>query len=229
MSRPERAVYSLPAIAGPASGPVSRGAPIGEIGYGLDDLPADPAETPAETLCLVTGFFDDTRQRLSPDHDRWPLAAFARRWQDRWSDIEHRDFWTFALPLWPGQGGKPRNREALAWALAMARFHGIDEETMRRGIIADRNDLRDRDVLKLADRMSLELEGRHLDGDQDVPVPFVAPRVLTEDEYDARGRALLPLGAYPPLVGTGLCTGVVSFAVHERALAVVAEHIRAIP
>ena len=122
-------------------------------------VPLTPKD-PALSLGLHTGHFNDRRETIAPDDDRYTLFSRAHAEQDGWDDEEHRDFWTAHLQLWKGRRGNRSNRDALAFVLVMARAGGVSYEQMVEALPGwTWADLRDRGVLRIADRMWETLDG----------------------------------------------------------------------
>jgi len=103
-------------------------------------LTPNPAE---DAIGLQTGYFDDERQLLSSEHERYRLFRWANDHQDQWSDSEHRAFWLPRLHLWPRTRGAHSTRQTLSFALAVGLSDGftLDE-------IAAELPFRSRDVLR---------------------------------------------------------------------------------
>jgi hypothetical protein len=171
-----------------------QGPPTLEIGYEGDPV-LPPGPRGDETWRLITGYPDDSRRPLTPDNELWSVFAFAWRWQDTWLSTpsgtkQHEDFWLAHLHMWPAKRGGRPNREALALALFEADRRNVPRQQMIEALHMDIDDLRDRDVLSLAARMR---------SDWDRGVSMVAPRVLTDDEYESRDRPVLLFDINLPL------------------------------
>jgi hypothetical protein len=160
---------------------IARGAPIGPP-LGTDIEPDDvrlgamTAPPAGEPLTVVSGYLDDRRQFVGPGHRLYASATYAYAHRDFWTDREHRAYWRAHLHLWPARKGRRQDRESLAFAVMSAKSMGVPLETFLSSIGYSRDDLRDRHVLDMADRMRDELEA----GPSDVRVPIV----VTDEELD---------------------------------------------
>jgi hypothetical protein len=160
---------------------IARGAPIGPplgVGIAPEDVRHGPlAAVPVgEPLTVVSGYLDDSRQLVGPGHRFYASASYAYTYRNCWTDREHRDYWRSHLHFWPAKGGRPGNRESLAFAIVMAESMDVALDELLAGIGYSRDDLRDRNVLNLAERMRQELDR----GPSDVRVPIV----VTDEELD---------------------------------------------
>jgi hypothetical protein len=180
-----------PALGAQSRTPPIALAPIGEIGYAdesefFERLPAEPPRPleNGEPLFLLSGFLDDRRDEapLAPEHPHFALFAHVRFHQDAWNRFEHRSFWEASLDLWPAKRGNRANRYALAYAFVLARCLDVPEAAMIDGLGHTRESLRSREVFKLANLMSEELE--HPTPLRSLPHKARLPRVVTEEERD---------------------------------------------
>jgi hypothetical protein len=80
------------------------------------------------------------------------------------------------LHLWPGKVGRRGNRESLAFAIVCSEFLGQPLEDFLAALRCTRDDLRDRNILDLAEKMRAELDRG--------PCPVRVPIVVTEEELD---------------------------------------------
>jgi hypothetical protein len=127
-------------------------------------------------LTVVSGYLDDHRQWVGPRHRLYASATYAYAHRDFWTDREHRDYWRAHLHLWPSRKGRRGNRESLAFAIVSAESLGMPLQRLASALQYTRDDLRDRNVLDLADRMRGELD----DGPSGVRVPIV----VTDEQLD---------------------------------------------
>jgi hypothetical protein len=127
-------------------------------------------------LTVVSGYLDDRRRFVGPDHQLYALATYAYARRDFWTDTEHRDYWRAHLHMWPSKQGRGGNRESLAFAIVNAQTMGMPLEDLMSAIGYTKDDLRDRNVLDLAARMNAEIDA----GPSDVRVPIV----VTDEELD---------------------------------------------
>lgn len=160
---------------------IGRGAPIGPP-LGLHIAPDEvrrgslsPPE-PGVLLTVVSGALDDHRRFVGPGHRLYASATYAHTHRHHWTDREHRDYWRAHLHLWPAKAGRSRDRESLAFAIANARACAMPLEEFIAAIGYMYDDLRDRNVLDLAERMHAELDA----GPSGVRVPIV----VTDEELD---------------------------------------------
>jgi hypothetical protein len=160
---------------------IARGAPVGPP-LGVDVSPDDVRRGPRvplrgdQLLTVVSGYFDDRRQMLGPGHELYAVATYAYAYRDFWTDGEHRDYWRAHLHVWPAREGRRGNRESLAFAIVQARVVGQPLDETLASLAATRDDLRDRNVLDLAEKMHTELENG--------PSDLRLPRVVTDQELD---------------------------------------------
>jgi hypothetical protein len=160
---------------------LAQGVPVGPpLGADIapDDVRIGPRITapPDASLTVISGYLDDARQAIGPRHRLYASATYAYAYRDYWTDCEHRDYWRTHLHLWPGRTGRRGNRESLAFAIVSTDTLGVPVEELLSGIGYSRDDLRDRNVLDLADRMRDELDR----GPSAVRVPIV----VTDEELD---------------------------------------------
>ncbi len=165
----------------PAARSIARGAPVGPplgVEVAPEDLRHGPLTPPPEDepLTVVSGYLDDRRQLVEPGHEMYAAATFAYAYRDFWTDREHRDYWRTHLHLWPSPPGRRLNRESLAFAVVNVESIGVPLEVFLEEFGYSRDDLRDRHVLDLAERMRGELDA----GPSDVRLP----RVVTDEERD---------------------------------------------
>jgi hypothetical protein len=105
---------------------ITRGAPVGPplgVDVSPDELRHGPRIVPPanEPLTVVSGYLDDRRQMIGPDHELYAMATFAYAYRDFWTDAEHREYWRAHLHLWPAREGRRGNRESLAFAILQSR------------------------------------------------------------------------------------------------------------
>lgn len=158
---------------------IARGAPIGPprgihvepegVRYG----PLTPPQA-GVPLTVLTGVFDDHRRFVGPGDSLYASATYAHNYREYWTDSEHRDYWRAHLHLWPAKRGRSSNRESLAFAIVSAEALGMPSDELSAAIGYTHDDLRDRRVLKLAERMRSELEAG--------PSGIRVPRVVTNEE-----------------------------------------------
>jgi hypothetical protein len=130
------------------------------------------AKDTAPTLGLHTGYFDDRRAELPPDSRLHVVFKAAHAKQDGWTDDEHREFWVMHLGQWPGKRGNRSNVDSLAFVLAAGASDGFTFEEVAGALDGrTREDLRDRGVLELAERMLTALEKPPNPPDMPVPEP----------------------------------------------------------
>lgn len=121
-------------------------------------------EEPVGLLGLRTGYLDDRRETIRAGDRRYALFSRAHAEQDDWDDAQHCDFWTVHLQLWKGLPGNRANRDAQAYVLVLARQHGFTYERMIEALPGrSREDLRDRGVFAMAERMWASIEGDGLE------------------------------------------------------------------
>jgi len=120
------------------AGLAKRGAPFGEIGRvehrRRRAIAPDPTPTP---LVLASGLLDDERQVMENGDLLYGLFAYAKQWQDIWSDRQHGSFWVGALQLWPASRGRDGNTYALAYALTYAVQSRVDLDDFVEALSAD--------------------------------------------------------------------------------------------
>jgi hypothetical protein len=160
---------------------IARGAPVGPspgADVALEDMRHGPRlVAPAdEPLTVVSGYLDDRRQMIGPDHRLYASATYAYAYRDYWTNREHRDYWRTHLHLWPSRKGRRSDRESLAFAIVNAETIGVALDELLSAIGYTRDDLRDRNVLDLADRMRAEIDAG--------PTGVRVPLVVTDDELD---------------------------------------------
>jgi len=61
-------------------------APLG-VDEGEEARWGELLEEPTETLFLATGYLDDERQSVAPNHELYPVAAYAFRRRDWWTTL----------------------------------------------------------------------------------------------------------------------------------------------
>ncbi|MEA2232692.1 MAG: hypothetical protein QOD83_2508 [Solirubrobacteraceae bacterium] len=97
------------------------------------------------TLEVLTGYGDDPRRTLLPDHQLYELALIAWNYQDTWPFEMWHDFWAFLLPRWPHPDGVPRmpvehlervvatlRREGFTFASIEQAIEGYQPDSLRR-------------------------------------------------------------------------------------------------
>jgi hypothetical protein len=160
---------------------IGRGAPVGPP-RGRDIAPDDVRHGPlimppdGVPLVVVSGYLDDPRRLVGPNHALYALATYAYARRDFWTDREHRDYWRAHLHMWPARKGRSGDRESLAFAITNAETLGMPVEEFVSAMGYTKDDLRDRNVLDLAARMQVEIDA----GPSDVRVPIV----VTDEELD---------------------------------------------
>ena len=82
-------------------------------------------------LTLVTCLTGAPWRDLEPELDGaiYELFDMAYRWQDRWDEQQHVDFWQASLPLWPRKTGQRQMTDELTqWALKLRAAGASDRE-----------------------------------------------------------------------------------------------------
>lgn len=129
-----------------------------------------------ESLTVVSGYPDDRRKKVGPSDRMYAIATYAFAHRDYWTDEESRLYWRAHLHLWPSRAGRSSNVESLAFAIVNAESIGVPPDDLRSQMRYSTQDLRDRHVLELVDRMRDELDRG--------PSAVRVPRVVTVTERD---------------------------------------------
>ncbi len=136
-------------------------------------------ESPAP-LFVRTGLDDDHRRPLDRVHPLYRVALYALEWQDRWSDDQHKDFWTALIAQWPRERGQRKLRETMGWAAHELRRYGLDDAAIAEVLCVEEDTLRRRDIFAAGDmvfREQIELP-RDLLAKRGPPPPL--PRVYSD-------------------------------------------------
>jgi len=143
-----------------------------------------------------TGLDDDRRRPLDRDHPHYRQALYALAWQDRWSDEQHRDYWTALVAAWPRERGQRQLREAMGWAAHELRRYGLDDAAIADVLAVDVDTIRRRDLHGAGEMVWHEqIEQPAIRFARHGPQPPL-PRVWTDgDELPAFSWVNLPLAA----------------------------------
>jgi hypothetical protein len=129
-------------------------------------------------LRLDTGWPDDRRAVLTPEHPQFEKALYAYERQGGWSDEEHRAFWSGFD--WPRSRGKPSTRERSGDLVAVLDSLGFTREEIAAEVLyVTPESLRTHDLYGIGEDTRLE-DRRYLDGAE--PPRERGPWVHRDDE-----------------------------------------------
>jgi hypothetical protein len=177
--------------------PVLRGAPTTPRVVEMDrgQLRLGPVVQPPSgaVLRVVTPTLDDERQAFRAGDVLYPVLAFAFARRDWWTDDEHRDYWAHHLHLVPRKPGKPRDIEALAFAIVEAEVSGVEARQLWKRLEFHPDGLRpSRELATVIGRMRSELGLATASVEREC---YRVPRVVTDEEY-ARRPLLSPFAPF---------------------------------